>query len=101
MVEDNPELIKIILWTDCYIPQKRNYILSYAIHHFFSTDQYGKKLEVIEHKYSKPGHGNLQKIDCSHSCTEQYFRDLEISSHLVRVWFICLLYASISVKYCK
>lgn len=86
MVEDNPDVTKIILSADSCVPQNRNSILSYAIQNFLSSDQC-RKVEVIEHKYSEPGHGNLQEIDCAHSCIKRYVRDIEIWSplHLVRI----------------
>ncbi|KAB0793697.1 hypothetical protein PPYR_13317 [Photinus pyralis] len=42
--------------------------------------KYSKGLEIVEQKFSEPGHGNVQEIDCAHSCIEKHIRNLEIWS---------------------
>ncbi|KAJ8966103.1 hypothetical protein NQ314_003740 [Rhamnusium bicolor] len=77
IVEDLPNLSKIILWSDNCVPQNRNSLLSCAIQAFLSSNE-SMEVEVIEHKYSEPGHGTLQEIDAAHSCVERYIRNLDI-----------------------
>lgn len=76
---DNPNIKKIILWSDSCIAQNKNSIMSYAIQHFLSSE-YSKNLTYIEQKFSEPGHGNVQEIDCAHSCIERHIKNLELWS---------------------
>ncbi|KAF2886917.1 hypothetical protein ILUMI_19256 [Ignelater luminosus] len=54
---------------------------SYALQNFLNSKA-SKNVTIIEHKYSEPGHGNLQEIDSAYSCIERYIRHLEIWSPL-------------------
>lgn len=86
VVEDNPHLETIILWSDSCVPQNRNCIMSCALQHFLMSP-FSKNVKTIEHKYSEPGHGSIQAIDSAHSCIEKYVKDLEIWTpmNLIRI----------------
>lgn len=86
LVRDNPEVERLILWSDSCVPQNRNSILSFAIQTFLNSNDCGE-LKVIEHKYSEPGHSSIQEIDAVHSTIEAYVRNLEIWSpvSLIRI----------------
>ncbi|CAH1118122.1 unnamed protein product [Phaedon cochleariae] len=81
---DNLNLKKVILWSDSCVPQNRNSIFPFAMQNFLNSEDSGN-LELIEHKYSEPGHGNLQGIDCAHSCIERFIKHLEIWSPLTLI----------------
>ncbi|KAG5883677.1 hypothetical protein JTB14_014665 [Gonioctena quinquepunctata] len=77
VVNDNPKLKRIILWSDSCVPQNRNSIMSFALQHFLNSPD-SKNLKVIGQKFSEPGHGTEQEIDLAHSCIERYIRHSEI-----------------------
>lgn len=79
VMKDNNDLTKIILWSDSCVPQNKNSIMSMALQIFLQSNE-SKNLEVIEQKFSEPGHGNLQEIDTVHSVIERFLRPKEIMS---------------------
>lgn len=83
---DNPGLKRLILWSDSCVPQNKNSVMSFALQHFLNSNS-SKELEIIEQKFSEPGHGNVQEIDAAHSCIERYLRHIEIWSplHLIQL----------------
>lgn len=81
VVEENPYLTKIILWSDSCVPQNRNSIMSLALQNFLISPHSGK-LQTIEQKYSEPGHGNVQEVDSVHSVIERHIREININSPL-------------------
>ncbi|CAG9770054.1 unnamed protein product [Ceutorhynchus assimilis] len=84
VIEDNPQLEKIILWSDSCVPQNRNSILSFALQYFLNSPESGN-LRRIEQKFGEPGHGNVQEVDAAHSCIERFIKNLEIWSPLTLV----------------
>lgn len=82
--EDNPQIEKLILWSDSCVPQNRNSIMSFALQHFLNSSD-SSNLKIIEQKYGEPGHGNVQEIDAAHSCIERYIKNLEIWSPLTLI----------------
>lgn len=79
VVNDNPEVEKIILWSDSCVPQNKNSVMSFALQHFLNSGE-SQNLKVIEQKFGEPGHGNVQEIDSAHSCIEKYLRNVDIWS---------------------
>lgn len=84
IVHSNPQLKKLILWSDSCVPQNKNSIMACALQCFLNSED-GKNLEVIEQKFGEPGHGNVQEIDTCHSCIEKHLRNLDIWSPLTLV----------------
>lgn len=78
--EDLPNLRTVILWSDSCVPQNKNSIMSLALMHFLHNTK--SKIEIIEQKFSEPGHGNLQEVDAAHSVIERSMRNIDIYSPL-------------------
>lgn len=81
VVADNPNIKRIIMWSDSCVPQNKNSIMSFALQHFLNKIE-SENLVQIEQKFGEPGHGNIQEIDNAHSCIERYIRNLDIWSPL-------------------
>lgn len=73
IVLDNPEKEKLTLWSDSCVPQNRNSYMSAAIQEFLNSNHSGN-LQIIDHKYSEAGHGEVQNVDCAHSIIEKFLR---------------------------
>lgn len=54
--------------------------MSLALMHFLHNTK--SKIEIIEQKFSEPGHGNLQEVDAAHSVIERSMRNIDIYSPL-------------------
>lgn len=74
VLEDLPETKRIILWSDACIPQNKNRMVSLAILKFMECNT---SIETITHKYSEPGHSQVQEVNAVHSGIEKYLKDLE------------------------
>ena len=75
IVKDIPYINKIILWSDSCVPLNKNSIMSLALLNFLKPVD-SEKFEIIEQKFSEPGHGNLQEIDTAHGVIECYIKHL-------------------------
>lgn len=98
VVKDNPNLEKLILWSDSCVPQNKNSIMSFALQWFLQTAHRGK-LQIIEQKFGEPGHGNVQEIDNAHSCIERYLRNLEVWSPLTLIRLLLNIPTSWKLKF--
>lgn len=63
-------ITKIILWSDSCVPRNKNSHISMALINFLQSEK-AKNITEIEQKFSEPGHGNVQKVDCVHSIIER------------------------------
>lgn len=72
IVQDNPHLEELTLWTDSCVPQNRNSIVSAAIQRFIDSSV--SHLKRIEQKFSEAGHGQIQEVDTAHSVIEKFLR---------------------------
>lgn len=82
VVKNLPSYItKIILWSDSCVPQNKNSHMSMALINFLQSEE-AKNIQEIEQKFSEPGHGNIQEVDCVHSIIERNLRHQEIYSPL-------------------
>ena len=77
VVSDCPKVAKIIMWSDSCIPQNKNRVNSTMILKFLETT---KHINSIHHKYSEPGHSQIQEIDSVHSAIERHLKGLTIFS---------------------
>lgn len=75
----NPDFKKLILWSDSWVPQNRNRVMSVALMDFLNNST---NLKEIVRKSSEPGHGLVQEVDAIHSKIEKFCRNLEIYSPL-------------------
>jgi hypothetical protein len=75
---DFPKLKKIVLWSDSCVPQNRNSIMSVALASFIMDTAH--EVQVIEQKFSEPGHGLIQEVDAIHSKIERGLQRTEIFS---------------------
>ncbi|KAJ8970580.1 hypothetical protein NQ314_001104, partial [Rhamnusium bicolor] len=98
IVRDNPQLERLILWSDSCVPQNKNSIMSFALQCFLKSKDCGK-LQVIEQKFGEPGHGNVQEIDNAHSCIERYIRNMEIWSPLTLIRLLLNIPKSWKLKF--
>lgn len=59
-------------------------MVSLAILKFMEAN---KNIETITHKYSEPGHSQVQEVDAVHSGIEKYIKDLDVYSpvSLIRI----------------
>lgn len=82
--KDNPNLKKIILWSDSCVPQNKNKINSAGIKYFLENSS--SVVEIVQ-KYSEPGHSNIQEVDAVHSVIDRYLKKLDIHSplHLLKL----------------
>ncbi|XP_055704089.1 uncharacterized protein LOC129802363 [Phlebotomus papatasi] len=86
VLQDHPDVNKIILWSDSCIPQNRNRIMSTTLLQVLHDNP---KLQSIEQKFSEPGHSRIQEVDAVHSVLERSLKHHEIPSptkllHLMR-----------------
>ena len=77
VIEDNPEISKIITWSDSCVPQNKNSIMSSAILYFLQANP---QIESITMKFSIAGHSAVQEIDNIHSQIEKCLRTNEYFS---------------------
>lgn len=77
VTSENKNLSKIILWSDACVPQNRNRITTLAILKFMENHP---NIKCIEHKYSEPGHSQVQEIDAVHSVIDHHLKNVEIYS---------------------
>ena len=77
VVEDNPLLEELILWSDSCVPQNRNSIMSLAISYLLQTST---NLKRVTMKFSVPGHSCVQEVDAIHSVIERSLRKSEYFS---------------------
>lgn len=84
VVHDLPNIKNIVLWSDACIPQNKNRMVSLALLKFLEAH---RNIDSIIHKYSEPGHSQVQELDAVHSAIEKYIRDLEVHSpvSLIRI----------------
>lgn len=75
--EANPNVDKLILWSDSCVPQNRNSHMALAIKYFLHSNN---RINTIEQKFSEPGHSLVQEIDCVHSKIEKYLKFRELYS---------------------
>lgn len=80
IVEDNPLLEHLTLWSDSCVPQNRNSIMSTAIQYFLNSSA-SKNLKQIDQKFSESGHGLVQEVDSAHSIIERFLRKKCIYFH--------------------
>lgn len=86
VLQDLPNIKKIVLWSDSCVPQNRNRIISTTLLQILYDNT---KLQSIEQKFSEPGHSRIQDIDAVHSVLERSLKHHEIPSpdkliHLMR-----------------
>ncbi|XP_028658548.2 uncharacterized protein LOC114652351 [Erpetoichthys calabaricus] len=79
IAEDNPNVKEIITWSDSCVPQNRNSIMAFAMADFLRSHT---NIEVIDMKYSVPGHSCVQEVDGMHSQIEQAMEVAEFYSPL-------------------
>jgi len=60
VLRDNPEIVKITVWSDAYIPQNRNSFMAYALTHFLSKNP---NIQLLEQKFCEPVHSSNQEVD--------------------------------------
>lgn len=77
VVEDNPTITKLILWSDSCVPQNKNRITTLGLLKFLEKHH---RLVEIQQKFSEPGHSQIQEIDAVHSCIDRNLKNLEIFS---------------------
>jgi hypothetical protein len=84
IVDDHPNVTKLVLWSDSCVPQNRNSIMSVAIQSFMRNYP---QIVAIQQKCCEPGHSEIQEIDCVHSQIEKATENCEIYSPvgLVRI----------------
>lgn len=88
VIQDNPSMGSLILWSDSCVPQNRNSIISFAMADFI---KHHANLKKITMKFSTPGHSCVQEIDSVHSCIEkvlskcEYFSPLSLIRLLLQV----------------
>lgn len=82
IVDNLPSNItKMILWSVSCVPQNKNSHMSMDLLSFLQSEK-AKNITEIEQKFSEPGHGNVQEVDCVHSVIERNLRHKEIYSPL-------------------
>ncbi|CAG9827554.1 unnamed protein product [Diabrotica balteata] len=77
IVSDFPELTKLVIWSDYCIPQNRNSIMTFGLQHFIKKHP---QIQLIQQKFSEPGHSNVQEVDAVHSLLERKMRYSELYS---------------------
>lgn len=79
VVKMNPDITKVILWSDSCVPQNRNSSMTLALLAFLSKHQ---KITSLEQKYCEPGHSSIQEVDNLHSQIEKALSVSEVYSPL-------------------
>ena len=84
VVNDNPTVAEITLWSDSCVPQNRNKVMTAALQIFLQTHP---SVKTITHKYCEPGHSEIQEVDNLHSQIEKVVLAGEVYSPmgLVRI----------------
>ena len=67
IVDLNPAITKITLWSDACIAQNKNSAMSLALIKFLEAHQ----VEQIIQKFGTPGHSPVQEVDSIHSLIEK------------------------------
>ena len=70
VVTSNPDIKRIITWSDSCVPQNKNAFMSTAVMYFLKTHP---QIQSVEMKYSLPGHSAVQEVDQVHSALEKSF----------------------------
>ena len=79
VVEADHGVKHITTWSNSYVPQNKNSVMSFAIFDFFKQFQ---PVESITMKFSVPGHSCVQEVDNMHSQIENHMRASELFSPL-------------------
>lgn len=79
-VEKNPNISRIVLWSDACVPQNRNSHMSTALIDFLNNGKHG--VSTIEQKFQEPGHSCVQEVDAIHSTIDKAFSRADIHSPL-------------------
>ena len=79
VVTSNPDIKRIITWSDSCVPQNKNAFMSTAVMYFLKTHP---QIQSVEMKYSLPGHSAVQEVDQVHSALEKSFAIAEFYSPL-------------------
>lgn len=74
VIIDENELTEITLWSDSYMPQNQNSIISNA---FLDLLKDNSQIEKITMKYSLSGHSCVQEVDNVHSLIEKAMRSTD------------------------
>lgn len=88
VLNDNPDIKELTLWSDSCVPQNRNSVMSFSIGRIMKQNP---NLQKITMKYSTPGHSAVQEIDAVHSCIErvlnrtEYYSPVSLMRLLVKV----------------
>ncbi|KAF2900292.1 hypothetical protein ILUMI_05892, partial [Ignelater luminosus] len=64
----NPEVTELTTWSDSYVPQNKNSIMSLAMGRIIANHP---ELQKITMKYSAHGHSAVQEVDAVHSTIEK------------------------------
>jgi len=79
-----PNLKRLVIWSDACVPQNRNSIMSTAIMKFMIEN---KTWASITQKFGEPGHSSIQEVDTIHSQAQKRLKGAEIFSliELIRI----------------
>ena len=77
IVQDNPLVTELVLWSDSCVPQNKNSLMSSALILFMQDHP---TIKVIVQKFCEPGHSDIQEIDNIHSQIESGMQNCEIYS---------------------
>jgi len=86
IVEDNPTVTDLILWSDSCVPQNRNKVMSTALKLFLESHPL---VETITQKYCEPGHSEVQEVDNLHSILERVMAPNEVYSPVGLMRILC------------
>jgi hypothetical protein len=79
VIEQNPDITELVLWSDSCVPQNRNSLMSLALINFLKSQT---TLVKITQKFCEPGHSSIQEVDNIHSQIEKTLQLTEIFSPL-------------------
>lgn len=77
VLQENPELEKLVLWSDSCVAQNRNSMMTLALKKFIEEHP---RIKQIEQKFCTPGHSSIQRVDNIHSHIEKMLKISEIYS---------------------
>ena len=68
LIEDNPNIVNLVTWSDSCVPQNRNQMICYSMLDVIRRNQ---QLESIILNYYIPGYSSVQEVDIMHSKIER------------------------------
>ncbi|GBN86765.1 hypothetical protein AVEN_257508-1 [Araneus ventricosus] len=83
LTEEN-DISELITWSDSFVPQNRNSIISNSVLHFLKDNPQVKSVTM---KYSLPGHSCVQEVDSVHRNIEKAMTKIDFHSpiRLIRI----------------